>query len=80
MLMQSDGEKMEFLPALPDVWKEGEINGLKARGNYTVNLAWKEGKITKAEITSHEGGTLIAHYNGKQKTLKFKKGTTKILR
>lgn len=80
MLIQSDGEHLELLPALPATWKEGEINGIKARGNYTVNLCWKDGKVDKAEITSHQGGTLTVLYNGKSKTIKFKKGTTRIIR
>ena len=80
MLMQCDGEKMELLPALPDSWKEGCITGIKARGNYTINLRWKDKKITKAEITSHEGGNLTVAYNGKEKIIKFKERETKVLK
>ena len=80
MLMQCDGEKMELLPALPDAWKEGCITGIKARGNYTINLRWKDKKVTKAEITSHEGGNLAVAYNGKEKIIKFKERETKILK
>ena len=80
MLMQCDGETMDLLPALPSVWKQGSVTGIKARGNYTINIHWKDRKVAKAEITSHEGGKLTVNYNGKTKTLKFKKGETKVLR
>jgi len=72
MLMQCDGETMDLLPALPSVWPNGEINGIKARGNYTIDL--------KAKITSQQAGELIVNYNGKKKTILFKKGETKILK
>lgn len=76
MLMQSDGETIELLPALPDTWTDGKISGLKARGNYTVDIVWKSRQVKEARITSHLGGTLTVIYNGKKRTLTFKKGKT----
>ena len=58
MLLQSQNEVIEILPALPTDWKAGSITGLKAVGNFTVDLAWKEGKPTMVSITSHKGSTL----------------------
>ena len=80
MLMQCDGETMDLLPALPQEWKAGEMKGLKARGNYGVSLAWNNGKMTRATITSKNGGNLTINYNGKQKVLSFKAGETKIIK
>ena len=80
MLMQCDGETMDLLPALPQEWKAGEMKGLKARGNYGVSLAWNNGKLTRASITSKNGGNLTINYNGKQKVLSFKTGETKIIK
>ena len=80
MLMQSDGENIELLPALPEAWNEGSIKGIKARGNYTINLSWKNRKVTRAEITSNKDGALTVKYNGKLKVIKFKKGNTKVLK
>ena len=80
MLMQCDGETMDLLPALPQEWKAGEMKGLKARGNYGVSLAWNNGKMTRATITSKNGGNLSVNYNGKQKVLSFKAGETKIIK
>lgn len=80
MLMQSDGETMYLLPALPEAWKNGEITGIKARGNYEVSLRWKNGKMNKATITCQKAGNLTINYNGKQQKLSFGKGETKIVK
>ena len=80
MLMQCDGETMDLLPALPREWQAGEMKGLKARGNYSVSLAWNNGKLTRATITSKNDGNLTVNYNGKQKVLTFKAGETKIIK
>ena len=80
MLMQSDGENMELLPALPKEWPAGEIKGIKARGNYELSIVWNNGKVSKATITSKNAGKLNVKYNGKQSVLNFKAGETKIIK
>jgi alpha-L-fucosidase 2 len=56
MLLQSQNGELALLPALPDAWKSGSIKGIKARGNFTVGIDWKDGKLSKATITSVLGG------------------------
>ena len=51
MLLQSYHEELHFLPALPPAWSKGTIKGLRARGGYTVNMEWENGRLTRAEIT-----------------------------
>ena len=80
MLMQCDGETMHLLPALPKEWPAGEIKGIKARGNYEINLVWNNGKVSKASITSKNAGNLTVKYNGKLKTFSFKAGETKLIK
>ena len=80
MLMQCDGETMELLPSLPKEWNSGEINGIKARGNYTIDLSWKNLRVAKAKITSQQAGNLTLCYNGKNVSLHFKAGETKTIK
>ena len=58
MLLQSHDGAVHLLPALPDSWSEGEVKGLQARGNFTVNMKWKEGTLQEATVISKIGGTL----------------------
>ena len=62
MLMQSQGGYIELLPALPDAWKNGAFKGMKARGNFEVDVTWKEGQITSIEILSNAGAECMLKY------------------
>ena len=57
-LLQSHLGMLHLLPALPPAWKQGSVQGMKARGGYTVNIAWKDGKLTEATVSATKDGTL----------------------
>ena len=64
MLVQSHDGEIELLPALPAQWKSGSIHGVKARGGYTVDITWLDGKLKKAVIKGkHPLGSRVS-YNG----------------
>ncbi|MGN7986361.1 glycoside hydrolase family 95 protein [Pedobacter sp. 22226] len=70
MLIQSHDGFIELLPAIPDAWKAfGEIKGLKARGNFTVDMNWKDGKITACKIASATPQKVKIKINGKLSTI-----------
>ena len=56
MLLQSNAGYINLLPALPDVWENGSVDGLVARGNFEISMAWDFGRITTTEITANNGG------------------------
>ncbi|MGN1090418.1 MAG: glycosyl hydrolase family 95 catalytic domain-containing protein [Huintestinicola sp.] len=57
-LLQSCSDELRFLPALPPMWKSGNVSGMVARGGFEVSFAWEDGQIKTAEIISKAGNIL----------------------
>lgn len=55
MLVQSHQGYIQLLPALPKEWESGEVKGLCARGGYVINMSWRNGKVTHAEVYHRNG-------------------------
>lgn len=56
MLLQSQNNEIHLLPALPGAWPDGNISGLKARGNFEISIHWKNRQIATASILANAGG------------------------
>ncbi|KRC51730.1 alpha-L-fucosidase [Leifsonia sp. Root227] len=79
MLLQSDGEVVELLPALPAAWKDGRITGLRAKGGYVLDLSWSDGVLDEARIAVAPGATakpIIVRYGDETLPLEPTPGLT----
>lgn len=52
MLIQSHGDRIILLPALPEQWANGSVKGIRARGNISVTMVWENGKVTSYALTT----------------------------
>ncbi len=74
MLLQSHNGAIHVLPALPDAWPNGSISGLKARGNFEVDIAWENGQLKNLEIRSIDGAHAVIECDWKRQEVDTKKG------
>lgn len=56
MLMQSHTDEIYVLPALPKEWEKGYVKGLRARGGFTIDIEWENGKLNRIKLVSNAGG------------------------
>lgn len=66
LFLQSEDGKIKLLPALPSSLKNGSVKGLKAKGNVTVALTWKNGTLTSATLCSPVSQAVTVTYDGKE--------------
>jgi alpha-L-fucosidase 2 len=69
MLLQSQTGEIHLLPALPKAWPEGSVRGLRARGNFIVDILWKNGALTSSTILSPAATKAIVRYGSRTQTV-----------
>lgn len=69
MLIQSHAGEIHLLPALPKAWPTGSVKGLRARGGFTVDIAWKDGRVTDYRIASATPKSVKVRVNDAVKTV-----------
>ncbi|MDQ2075423.1 glycoside hydrolase family 95 protein [Marinimicrobium sp. ABcell2] len=76
MLIQSHGGEIHLLPALPNVWAEGSVSGLRARGDVTVDFRWANGELVEAKLLAGRDGELAIRSSALAKDHELKNAST----
>ena len=76
MLVQSRKGHILLLPALPDEWKDGNVRGMKAQGDITVDFEWREGRIHRVRLCSSHEQKVTLECNGISKIIFIKPDRT----
>ena len=69
MFLQCENDKIKILPALPSEMKDGYIKGLLAKGNITVDIEWKDGKLKELKLVTPIKQTAIINIDGKDQAV-----------
>ncbi len=79
MLLQSQDGDIHLLPALPSAWADGQVKGLRARGNFDVDITWRGGQLVEARIRSNSGAPCLLRYQGQTLPVGLAKGKTAVV-
>ena len=76
MLLQSHrgrpGERIiDVLPALPSKWTEGHVKGLRARGDFALDIRWKNGRPVEMKVLSGSGKMCRLSYGKPDRIMTF---------
>lgn len=66
MLARVIGDELYLLPALPDKWRDGSIEGMRLKGGNILDMTWRDGELCYYEITGKKPLKVI--YKGKELT------------
>lgn len=78
MLLQSHGDEVVLLPALPPAWADGEVTGLRARGGLEVDLRWSKGRLVQARLRALRAGTHVIRYGDRTITFAASMGAVRV--
>lgn len=79
MLVQSFEGEVILLPALPDAWKDGSLQGIGIRGGHHMNLIWMDGRPVRVELLAGRKERLTVRFRETQCTVECRPGETAVL-
>jgi alpha-L-fucosidase 2 len=74
MLIQSHGNIIRLLPAVPRDWKSGEVKGLCARGGFVIDMKWNDNRLQHVTVFSKKGGDCTLVYAGEKHKISLRAG------
>jgi alpha-L-fucosidase 2 len=74
MLLQSWGDEMHLLPALPSAWPAGRVTGLRARGNVSVDLEWRDSRVMSLRLQGPAGAKVRLREKGQAREVVLDRG------
>ncbi len=77
-LVQCHGGRTELLPCLPARWNTGSVRGMGLRGGITLDMDWREGKITFCRMKALRPGKVTVKYAGRELEAEIKNEFTDI--
>ncbi|MGI5500381.1 glycosyl hydrolase family 95 catalytic domain-containing protein [Lentzea sp. CA-135723] len=80
MLLYGRPGVIELLPALPKAWKTGSVTGIGARGGFSVDLTWKDSRVTSVTVRSVGGTETEVRFGTWKKKVRLNKGQSVTLR
>lgn len=78
MLLQSHDGVIDVLPALPDVWAEGKVTGLRARGGFIIDITWSKSGKTVVKVFSEQGNACRLKIGRKVKEVVIPAGQSQV--
>lgn len=78
MLLQSHDGVIDILPALPDVWAEGKVTGLRARGGFIIDITWSKSGKTVVKVFSEQGNACRLKIGRKVKEVVIPAGQSQV--
>lgn len=74
MLVYTEPGKIELLPAWPEEYADGKLEGIRVYGGHVLNLSWQKGKLTGAVLQAHKDDMLKIVCQGQTKDIRVKGG------
>lgn len=78
LFIQSQGEEIRLLPALPEIWSEGSLSGIGIRGGHRADISWKDGMPEQFVVYAGSDDTKQLCFADAKQTIRLKAGEKKI--
>jgi alpha-L-fucosidase 2 len=79
MLVQSTGDEITLLPALPKQWPSGSLKGVRVRGGGKVDITWRGGQLTQFRLQADHAKKYRVSYGDQSAEIQLRPGRPVVL-